>query len=153
MLFGWYGLIWAFCENFRLIWALHQEEVVFEFSPKPWFSMEVSDLRSLIFFEIREEGHYWRLHATSWSVILIFRTKCSLYKIWCHKVSNCSSILKKNPIFFWIYFYLSLLSWSQKFACILIFRVDTTQKSYAPLDFIIFLSSRATLMVIYFKID
>ena len=88
--------------------------------------------------------NYWRLHVKSWSVILIFRTKCSL--LVSQSVELLIYSLKKSN-FFWIYFYLSLLSWSQKCACILLLRVDTTQNSYIFL-FIIFLSSRVTLMVI-----
>ena len=42
---------WAFCENFRLIGALHQGQAVF--SAKPWFFTEVNDLRYQFFLVIR----------------------------------------------------------------------------------------------------
>ena len=103
--YGWCGTIGAFCENFRLIGALLQVEVVFGFSAKSWYLMMVNYLRSQNF-------------------IAIFRTKCNVYKIWGRFVSNCSPFLNKKSRFF-----LKLL---QPRFCISILRVDITQRTYAP---------------------
>ena len=90
-----------FCEHFRLIGALHQVKVLLNgFSAKSWFLVKVDDLRSQIFFVIRAEGHNGRLHAQFQPFISLYRTKCSLYKIRCHKVSNCPPIHTKNGDFF-----------------------------------------------------
>ena len=66
--FKWCSLIWAFCENFMLIGALHQEEVAFGFLTKYWFLVNVNDLQSKIV--IRGEGHNLRLHASLLSQFL-----------------------------------------------------------------------------------
>ena len=54
--------------------------------------IEVNDIRSQIFFVIHVDDYNLMLHVKFQPSISIFRTKCSLYKIWCHKVSNCTPL-------------------------------------------------------------
>ena len=56
----------------------------------------VNELRSQLLFLINLDNHNYRLHANFQPSISIVRTKRSLYKIWYHKVSNCSPPLEKG---------------------------------------------------------
>jgi len=49
--------------------------------------MEVVDLRSQIVSLIRMDDYIKMLHAKFQPSITMFKTKSSLYKIWCHKVN------------------------------------------------------------------
>ena len=78
-----------FCEHFRLNGILHQVEVVFRFSAKSWFFGEGKWPPIPNFLCDLGIGLYGRLHSQFQPFNSLFRTKCSLYKIRCHKVSNC----------------------------------------------------------------
>ena len=52
--------------------------------------MEFDDNRSQIVFVIHVNNHNLRLNARFQPSISSFRTKSSLYKFWCHEVSNCT---------------------------------------------------------------
>ena len=107
-------------------------QVVLGFSAKSWFLIEVNDLLSKSLFVFRLYYQNMRLHTKVQPFSSIFRTKYSLYKMYCPKVWDWARHILNIS---WNYFH----KLEQNMWLLFYTKVDITLSTYAPFDFMTFI--------------